>query len=99
MGYLTISAYVRRYKTHHRYFFLSGKQRIGAYALCVQHSPNCYGSLDFLSLESCPQQPRALITRFRESYSSVSTSPKKKKIEEIKERRVEFWQCIDAAFQ
>jgi len=33
MGYLTISANVRRYQTHHRWQFFSGRQRTGA--LCV----------------------------------------------------------------
>jgi len=40
-----------------------------------------------------PNSPKlkALITRFRESYSSVSMSLSQK-IEEIKQRLVEFWQ-------
>jgi len=35
----------------------------------------------------------AFIKRFRESYSSVCMSRESKKIEEIKQRLVEFWQC------
>jgi len=34
-------------------FFLSGRQRIGAHALCMQHI-NCCSSLDFLFLKPCP---------------------------------------------
>jgi len=49
---------------------------------CIVHATqsNCYGTLNFLSPEPCPQQPElnALITRFRESYSSVSISRESK---------------------
>jgi len=43
---------------------------------------NCYNALDFLFPEPCPNSPElnALITRFRESYSSVSMSRKSKRL-------------------
>jgi len=37
--------------------------------------------------------------KIRESYSSVSMSRESKTLKEIKERLVEFWQCIDTAFE
>jgi len=55
--------------------------------VCATHS-NCCGAVDLLSPEPWPQQPRALITRFRESYSSVSTSPESKRLK--KSRRNEL---------
>jgi len=61
-------------------FFLSGRQSIGAYALCVQHSPTAVVLLSSFLTNHVPQQPRALITRFRESYSSVSTSSESKRL-------------------
>jgi len=45
----------------------SGRQRIGAYALCVQHSPTAAALATSCLLNHAPQQPRTLITRFRES--------------------------------
>jgi len=77
MKYLTMSDAIKHITDH---FFLSGRQRIGA--LCIVHATqsNCCGTLDFLSLEPCPQQPQALITRFRESYSSVSMSLESKRL-------------------
>jgi len=47
--------------------------------VCATQS-NCWSTVDFLSPDPCPQQPRALITRFRESYSSVSLSPESKRL-------------------
>ena len=43
---------------------------------------NCRSALDFLSPEPCPQQPElnALITRFCESYNSVSMSRESKRL-------------------
>ena len=97
MGYLTISANVRRYQTHDRWhFFLSGrKKHIGAQSLQLlrlSRLPFSYHA---------PQQPQlnALTARFRKSYSSVSMSRKPKKTDKIKERLVEFWQCNDTAFE
>ena len=59
MGYLTISTNVRRYQTHHRWhFFLSGRQRIGAHALCVEHSPTAAALSTSFLLNHGPQQPR-----------------------------------------
>jgi len=73
-----------------------------AHALGVQYNPTAAGlSTSFLLNHACPQQPElnALITRFSESYSSVSMSRESKKTEEIKERLVQFWQCTDTAFE
>jgi len=82
-GYLTISTNVRRYQTHHRWhFFLKGTQRIGAHALCMQHSPTAAAlSTSFLP-NHAPQQPKlnALITKFRKSYSSVNMSRESKRL-------------------
>jgi len=56
-------------------------------------------------LRSCwtmpPNSPKmnALITRFRKSYNSMSISRESKKTEEIKQRKVEFWQCTDTGFE
>ena len=48
-----------RSNTSQMTFFLSGRQRIGAHALCVQHSPTAAAlSTSFLS-NHVPQQPRA----------------------------------------
>jgi len=56
-------------------FFLSGRQRNGAHgiALCVQHSPTAAALSASFLLNHAPNSPElnALITRFRESYSSV----------------------------
>jgi len=73
MGYLTISTNVRCYQTHHRWHFSFRKTE--HWCTCIVHATqsNCCGAVDFLSLEPCPQHPRGLITRFRESYSNVST--------------------------
>jgi len=55
MGYLTVSTNVRRYQTHHRWhFFLSGRQRTGAHALCVQHSPTAVALSNFFLLNHVP---------------------------------------------
>jgi len=56
-------------------FFFSGRQRIGAHALRMQHSPTAAVlSTSFFLNHSPSNSPElnALITRFRESYSSVS---------------------------
>jgi len=39
--------------------FFSGRQRIGAHALCVQHSPTAAALLTSFLLIHAPQQPRA----------------------------------------
>ena len=59
MGYLTISTNVRRYQTNHRWhLFLSGRQLIGAHALCVQHSPTAAVlSTSFLLNHAPPNSP------------------------------------------
>jgi len=58
MGYLTISPNVRCYQTHHRWhFFLSGRQCIGAYALCVQHSPTAAALSTSFLLNHVPNSP------------------------------------------
>ena len=63
-------------------FFLSGRQRIGAHALCVQHSPTAAALSTYFLLNHAPNSPElsALITRFRESYSSVSMSGESKRL-------------------
>jgi len=63
----------------------------------MQHSPTAAAlSTSFLLIRASakPQAENALTTRFREPLSSVSMSRESKKIEEIKQRLVEFWQCI-----
>jgi len=99
MGYLTISRNVRRYQTHHRWhFFLSGRQCIGAHALCVQHSLTAVAlSISFL-LNHAPQQPWAarIITRFRQSYSSVIMSREWKT---LKKSRSDWLDCTDTAVE
>ena len=85
-------------------FFLPGRQHTGAHALCTQYSPTAVALSTFFLLNHAPSNSpelSALITRFRESYSSVSMSRDSwvKKTEEIKERLVEFWQCNDTAFE
>jgi len=67
-------------------FFLSGRQRISAHALCMQHSPTAAVLLTSFLLNHPPNSPKlnALITRFRESYSSVSMSRESKKTEKNK---------------
>jgi len=60
MGYLTISTNVRRYQTRDRlHFFLSGRQRIGTHALCVQHSPTAAALLTSFLLNNAPQKLQA----------------------------------------
>jgi len=51
-------------------------------------------------LNHAPNSPElnALITRFKESYSSVSMSRESKKMEEIKQL-VELRQCTNTAFE
>ena len=79
------------------FFFLSGRQRNGAHALCVQHSPTAAALLNAFLLNHDPQQPWAEciyykiygVLQQREYESWV------KKTEEIKQRLVEFWQCTD----
>ena len=45
--------------TSHMTFFLSGRQRIGAHALCVQHSPTAAALSTYFLLNHASQQPRA----------------------------------------
>jgi len=83
MGYLTISTSVRRYQTHHRWHFSFRKAAHWCTCIVRATQSNCCGAIDFLSPEPCPQQPcglNALITRFRESYSSVSMSRESKRL-------------------
>jgi len=101
MGYLTISTNVRRYQTHHRWhFFLSGRQRVGAHALCVQHSPTAAALSTSFLLNHAHNSPelKALVTRFR-GHTAAWVLLWVKKTEEIKDRLVEFWQCTDTAFE
>ena len=73
----------RRYQTHHRqHYFLRGRQRIGARALCVQHSPTAAALSTSFLLNHAPNSPElnASITRFRESHSSVNMSRESKRL-------------------
>jgi len=56
--------------------FLSGRQRIGAHALCVQHSSTAAAISTSFLLNHAPQQPWAERIDYKESYSSVSMSQK-----------------------
>jgi len=74
-----ISHYLNKYQTlsntsQMTSFFLPGRQRIGAHALCVQYPPTAAVLSTSFLLNHVPNSPElnALITRFRESYSSVS---------------------------
>jgi len=60
-------------------FFLSGRQRIDAHALCVQHSPTAAVLSTSFLLNHAPNSPElnALTTTFRQSYSSVSVVSQK----------------------
>jgi len=68
--------------TSHMTFFPSGRQRIGANALCVQHSPSAAALLTSFRLNHAHNSPElnALLTRFGESYSSVSMSRESKRL-------------------
>jgi len=61
-------------------FSPSGRQRIGAHALCVQISPAAAALSTSCLLNHAPNSPKlnALNTRFRESYSRVSMSHESK---------------------
>ena len=65
---------------------ISSFRKIAHWCTCIVHATqsNCRGCLDFLSLKPCPppQQPElnALITRFRESCSSMIMSRKSKRL-------------------
>jgi len=103
MGYLTISINVRRYQTHHRWHFFFQKDNTLVhmhYACNTTQSNSATLSTSFL-LNHAPNSAdlNAVITRFRESYSSVSMSYESKKIEEIKQWLVEIWQCTNTAFE
>jgi len=81
MGYLTISMNVRCIK-HIIDDIFSGRQRIGARTMCVQHSPTAAAPSTSFLLNHAPNSPElsALITRFREPYSSVSMSRESKQL-------------------
>jgi len=68
--------------SHGGHVFLSGRWRIGAHALCVQHSPTAAALSTSFLLNHAPNSPElsALITKFRESYSSVSKSCESKRL-------------------
>ena len=79
-----------------------GKPEDSALVLCACNTVQLlqHSRLPFSSAVP-PKSPKlnALITRFRESYSSVNMSRESKKIEEIKQWLVEFWQCINTAYE
>jgi len=56
--------------------FLSERQRVGAHALCVQHSLTAVALSTSFLLNHAPNSPElnTLTTRFRESYNCVSMS-------------------------
>jgi len=62
---------------------------------------NICSALDFVYPEPCPNNSElnALIARFRESYTSVSKSRESKKVDEMKQRLVEFGQGTNTAFE
>jgi len=77
-------------------FFLSGRQRIGAHALCVQHSATAAAlSTSFLPNHAPFQRCLAerIHHKIRELYSSMSMSCESNRLKENKNRLVEFWQC------
>jgi len=81
-------------------FFLSGRQRIGAHALCVQHSSTAAVLSTSFLLNHSRQQPElnALITILRESCSSVSrpmSSESKRLKKSGSDYIVEYWQSTD----
>jgi len=78
------------------YFAKEETQKTAYWCFVHATQSNCCSALGFLSPVPCPQSPKlnALITRFRESYSSTSESWVKK-IEEIKQRLVEFGHCTN----
>jgi len=62
MGYLNISTNVRRYLHSTDYiFFLSGRQCIGAHALCMQHSPTTAAFSTSFFLNHVPNSPEHLL--------------------------------------
>ena len=80
------------------FFFLSGRQRTGANALCVQHSPTAAALSTSFLLKHAPNSPElnAFTTRCRESCIEQREHESwVKKTEETKERLVEFWQCTE----
>jgi len=78
--------------------FLSGRQCIGAHALCMQHNPTAAALSTSFLLNHAPQQPdlNALTTRFRESYSSISMSRESKR---LKKSRSNWLNSINALIQ
>jgi len=99
MGYLTISTNVRRYQTCRRWrFFLSGRQHIGAHALCVQRGPTAAALSTSFLLNHAPNSP-SWMHWLQDLGSHTATWVWVKKMEEIKQRLVEFWQCTDTAFE
>jgi len=80
--------------------FFSGRQRIGAHALCMQQYKRC-SALNFLSPEPCPPPAAPSWTHWLQDLESHTAAYelRVKTTEEIKERLVEFWQCTDTAFE
>ena len=79
-------------------FFLSGRQHIGAHALCMQHSSTPAAlSTSFLLNHSPPTAPNW--THWLHDLGSHTAAYYLwvKKTEETKERLVQFWQCTDTA--
>jgi len=78
--------------------FLSGRQCIGAHALCVQHSPTAAALSTYFLLNNAANSPElnALVTRFRESYSSMSMS---RESERLKKSRSDWLNSGNALIQ
>ena len=99
MGYLTISN-ARRYETFHRwhFFFQADSALVHMHCECNTVQLLCLCRLPFSwTMPHNNPELNALITIFRESYSSVRVVSQK--TEEIKEQLVEFWQCTDTALE
>jgi len=99
MGYLTISTNIRRYQTHHRWHFLFQDDSALVRMHCVCNTVQLLRlSWLLFSWTMPPNSPKlnALITRFRESYSSVSMSCES---ERLKKSRSDWLNSVNALTQ
>jgi len=105
MGYHTISTNVRCYQAHHRdrwqfFCFQEDSALVHMHCACNTVQLLWWSRLPFSW--AMAQQPRAerMVTRFRESYSSVSMNHKSKRLKKSSsDCMVEFWQCTNTAFE
>jgi len=81
MGYLLVSQQMSDAIKHITDDIFSFR-KTAHWCICIVRATqsNCCGALDFISPEPCPQQPLALITRFKELCSSMSMSPESKRL-------------------